>query len=280
MNALGATGVVLPFLGFGVSGALSSPLVSSQQASKLIEEARKLGISVFDTAPFYGEGLAETRLSAGLQTSISNENLPPPFIITKGGTHRVGRKIWKDFSIDGLRKQLIDSHTRLPHIDAFFLHGPAQEDLTPELFKGLSELKAEGLFKFAGVAGRGNELDTAISSNAFDLIMAPLHKQLPPNDLERIETARMKNIGIIGIEALAPAARGIRLSLKPSDLWYSARAIKQNKSFSIPKYTADDCLKWIVQSGLADIVLSTTTKQENLAANVASCTYELEILSR
>ncbi len=268
---------MLPILGYGVSGSLSTPLISDNHANHLIKQARQLGISVFDTAPFYGDGLAEKRLGAGLQLSDVDHHFARPFIITKGGTNRVGRKMWKDFSLEGLTQQLKGSRERLPHIDAFFLHGPSIEDLTPQLFKHIDQLKSDGWFQFIGIAGRGPELNSAISSGVFDLIMAPIHKNLPAHDLDRIEKARTQNLGIIAIEALAPAARGIRLSLNPADLWYSARAIAHRKAFQKTQYSADECLRWVSQSGLADIILSTTTRLDHLRSNAASCTPALEI---
>ncbi len=280
MRALGATGAVLPILGFGVSGVLASPLVSQAQVNNLTRTARRLGITVFDTAPFYGDGVAEQRLKIALEKSNDTEHLPPPFIITKAGTHRVGRKMWKDFSIKGLRAQLSDSKSRLPHIDAFFLHGPSENDLTPQLLAELQKLKQDGLFKYLGIAGRGHELDKAISSNSFDLIMAPIHRNLPFQDLERLEKAQIQNLGVIGIEALAPAAQGIRLSLNPSDMWYSARAILHGKGFQKQQMTAHECLNWVKHSGLADIILSTTSRIEHLHSNAASCSDKLEIPSR
>ncbi|MFC7291740.1 aldo/keto reductase [Hirschia litorea] len=277
MQALGATGTVLPILGYGVSGSLATPLIGEAHANHLIKHARELGVSVFDTAPFYGNGLAEKRLGIGLKHSDADHHFPRPFIITKGGTHRVGRKMWKDFSLEGLSHQLKASRERLPHIDAFFLHGPSNEDLTPQLFKNLEQLKSDGWFQFIGIAGRGPELNTAIASGVFDLLMAPIHKNLPAQDLDRIEKARTQNLGVIAIEALAPAARGIRLSLAPADLWYSARAIAHRKAFLKKQYSADDCLKWVCRSGLADIILSTTTRIDHLRSNAASCTPTLEI---
>ena len=277
VRPLGATGSVLPILGFGISGALSSPAISHSKAINLIAEARQLGISVFDTAPFYGNGLAEQRLADGLNSTAMLSHLPPPFIITKGGTFRKDRTVQKDFSYHALRQQLVESTSRLGQVDAFFVHGPGNANLSEELFNVLARLKSEGLFKFSGIAGRGSELDKAIDSEAFDIVMAPLHADLPAKDLDRLETARSKNIGIIGIEALAPAAQGIRLSLKPADLWYSARAIARRKILPTQHLSASQCLRWVTQSGLADIVLSTTTRSKNLIDNVRSCSEKVEI---
>lgn len=278
IQALGTTGRMLPFLGFGVSGSLGTPLISDNQVSRLIDQAITQGISVFDTAPFYGNGLAETRLGNTLRSSTDQNTKSRPFVITKGGTFGAGKKIWKDFSIEGLTQQLAESRERLPHIDAFFLHGPSKQDLSPQLLSHLEKLRDDGWFTYLGVAGRSTELDHAIAIDNVDLIMAPIHKNLPASDLERIEKARISNKGTIGIEVLSPTAKGIRISLKPTDIWYSARAIMRGKALLSPQTSADDCFQWIRRSGLADVILSTTTNKHHLGSNISSCSQELEIL--
>lgn len=268
-RALGRTGLVVPVLGFGVSGALASPLASATLTQRLVRDAAVMGVEFFDTAPFYGAGRAETRLGAALK------ELPGrcAIISTKGGTRRVGRRYVKDFSIEGLRAQLQESRARLPRIDAFFLHGPAPDALTRELISELKKLQAKGYFRHLGVAGRGGELDAAIDTGAFDLLMAPAHKLLSTVELDRLEYARMTGMGVIGIECLAPAARGVRWSLRPSDLWYSARAVlrgSQGRPRRDAGLSAEACLTWTLNSGLVDIAMITTTRPDNLAANITA----------
>ncbi len=268
-RALGRTGLVAPVLGFGLSGALATPFVGKNLVTQLIRNAALHGVEFFDTAPFYGDGRAEYRLGQVLSSMPGRCAL----ISTKGGTRRVGRRLVKDFSLEGLRHQLEESRTRLPRIDAFFLHGPSSSQLTRELIDGLLQLQAKGYFRYLGMAGRGSELDTAINTGAFDLIMAPAYKNLSPDELDRLEHARVSGLGVIGIECLAPAARGARLSLRPADLWYTARAImrdRPSRDASANGPSAEDCLRWTLNSGLVDIAMITTTRPENLTANVAA----------
>ena len=268
-RALGRTGIVTPVLGFGVSGPLASNIVSASHVRRLVRKAADQGVEFFDTAPFYGNGLAESRLSEALDATGNR----PTLISTKGGTRLVGGQYIKDFSIDGLKQQLKESLQRLPRIDAFFLHGPPKRVLTPDLFNELNAWRERGCFRFLGIAGRGQELDVAIASDAFDLIMAPAHKNLPPADLDRLEHARSLGLGVIGIECLAPAARGVRLSLRPTDVWYSLRAVLRQRPQRHHAATAKACLSWTLNSGLVDIALISTTRPSNLADNVQTARY-------
>ena len=265
---LGKTGVVLPVLGFGVSGPLASRFIGGGHVQRLVNDALAAGIELFDTAPFYGKGDAEKRLG---KTLASSSNLTS-FVCTKGGTFRKGRRLSKDFSIAALRGQIESSLKKLPQIDLFLLHGPADKDLTRPLLDYLQDLKAQNKVRFLGVAGRGAELEAAIASHVFDVIMAPAHMNLDTLALNRLEKARTAGLGIIGIECLSPAARQMRISPRPSDLWYSARSLagrrQEQKMPDQSGHSADTCLSWTLKSGLVDIAMITTTRPANLHANI------------
>ncbi len=263
-RALGRTGMVLPVLGLGVAGPLAAPITTGRLASQLVGTALDYGVEVFDTAPFYGAGRAEKRLGQALSAAPHRR----ASVFTKGGTRRQGGRLIKDFTAAGLRKQIESSLTRLPKIDVFFLHGPSPEHLTRDMLDALAMMQVHGLFKHLGVAGRGPELDTAIATGAFDVVMAPVHQKLPGPDLERLENARTQGLGVVAIEALSPAAKGPRMSLKPADLWYTARALRHGKRTDPSAPEVDECLSWVLNSGLADIVLMGTTRIENLIGNI------------
>src|SRR5438270_641291 len=69
---LGSTDLMLGGLGLGVAplGNLFTPVTDSD-AQGTLTAAERLGISWFDVAPYYGFGLAETRLGHFLQQSKS-----------------------------------------------------------------------------------------------------------------------------------------------------------------------------------------------------------------
>jgi D-threo-aldose 1-dehydrogenase len=80
---LGRSRVSVTRLGFGTApiGNLYAPM-SDADALAAVREAQALGVGYFDTAPFYGFGLAEKRLAAGLRAT---PDAPRPVISTKVG---------------------------------------------------------------------------------------------------------------------------------------------------------------------------------------------------
>src|SRR5690606_35549221 len=90
---LGTTGARLPILGFGVSGPHATGLVPHARTVRLIRQALEAGAALFDTAPFYGDGEAETRLGDALAGARARA-----FIVSKTGTVRRGRTLKKNFA--------------------------------------------------------------------------------------------------------------------------------------------------------------------------------------
>src|SRR5262249_54045734 len=118
---LGQTGIRVPVLGFGVSGPLSSPLVTEAETITLIQAAHAGGAALFDAAPFYGQ--AERRLGKALK-----QFAPGSFTLcVKAGTRRENGRAIKDFTEAGLRASLEASLIRLDvqSVDIFLLHGPS-----------------------------------------------------------------------------------------------------------------------------------------------------------
>ena len=82
---LGKTGLEVSVLGFGAAGIgnLYREL-SDDEAIGAVRESFACGVRYFDTAPFYGFGLSELRVGAGLAGAQ-----PPPVISTKVGRRLV-----------------------------------------------------------------------------------------------------------------------------------------------------------------------------------------------
>ncbi|MFW5661901.1 MAG: aldo/keto reductase, partial [Oceanicaulis sp.] len=73
-------------LGFGVSGAHGTPLVSRNSTIAMIERSLESGVALFDTAPAYGAGEAERRLGLALR-EIGRDRVR---ISTKAGLSSAG----------------------------------------------------------------------------------------------------------------------------------------------------------------------------------------------
>ncbi|WP_300527399.1 aldo/keto reductase [Maricaulis sp.] len=254
-------------LAFGVTGPLASPAVTSGQTRNLVRAALARGITVFDTGPAYGNGRAERRLGEALR-GVREERI---CLMTKAGIH-AGRR--RDFSPGGIEMSLKESLDRLDRkrVDILWLHGPAPDELTPALFRHLSAFQARGLFGCLGVCGRGVELDAAIEMDEITALMAPVHSCLGDAEIARLERAKARGMTVMGIEALAGSVRQTRLSLRPADLWYLARRVKQGLTGSVPQETglnAQTALQWALDRPYCDCVVSTTTNPVHLATNAA-----------
>ena len=121
--------------------------VDDSTAEKVLETAVENGVTFFDTADCYGEGLAETRLGRFVKT-LSTEVV----IATKIG--RFPRPGWPDnFSLKQIRKHTEDSLKRLgmETLDLAQVHCPPTDLLKRgEVFDWLRTLKQEGKIKQFG----------------------------------------------------------------------------------------------------------------------------------
>ncbi|MBY0448425.1 MAG: aldo/keto reductase, partial [Hyphomonadaceae bacterium] len=96
LRPLGATGLLISPLGFGVSGAHGAGITPERQTHALVEAAYRSGVRLFDTAPFYG--LAQARLGRALAALGAGREA---VVISKAGTVRRGGRLLKDFSPNG-----------------------------------------------------------------------------------------------------------------------------------------------------------------------------------
>ncbi len=170
-------------LGFG-----AAPLgnmfrdIPEQEAVATVNAAWDEGIRYFDTAPFYGAGLAEIRIGAALagrprdnyviSTKVGRlimddtEDVSARDLGEKGGVFRYGRsnKIVNDYSSDATLRSIEESLKRLgtDHVDIAFVHDVAQDFYGDEwlavfesarkgAFKALDRLRDEGVVKAWGL---------------------------------------------------------------------------------------------------------------------------------
>lgn len=170
-------------LGFG-----AAPLgnmfrdIPEQEALATVNAAWNDGIRYFDTAPFYGAGLAEIRMGAALagrprsdyvvSTKVGRlildeiEDVGARDLGEKGGVFQYGRpnRIVNDYSRDATLRSIEDSLKRLgtDHVDIAFVHDVAQDFYGDEwlsvfegarkgAFRALDRLRDEGVIKAWGL---------------------------------------------------------------------------------------------------------------------------------
>ncbi len=245
-------------LGFGISGPHGSAMVPARTTCKLIEQAIIGGIRTFDTGPSYGRGEAERRLGQVLQEA-DRKSL---FISTKAGQTEFGTS---DFTPAALRDSLQRSLDRLgiSSVDGFFLHGPASNDLNDEMFSALDDLRRQGLFTYLGIAGRGPELDVAIASRQFDLIMLPMGPGALPKNGPRADLAKRAGQRVIGIEMISHSRKPWRLSAHPADWWHMIRQVMR-RDHAPSGQKPLSALRQALRNAQADTVLSSTTRHKHV----------------
>ena len=153
------------FLGCAPLGGLYEA-VTEQQAEATLQEAWRLGVRAFDTAPHYGGGLSERRVGAFLSQQprdafvISTKvgrllvegsesaDAPPEF----AGEAPVVRV--RDYSAEGVRRSLEESLERLglDRVDIALVHDPDDylDDALNGAFPALAELRSQGVVKAIG----------------------------------------------------------------------------------------------------------------------------------
>ena len=142
--------------------------VDEHEAVTAIDRAWELGIRVFDTAPYYGSGLAESRLGLALRgrpradfvvSTKVGRRLEPG----RSGWHGAPRlRAYFDFSYDGALRSLEESLERLglDNVDVALVHDPDDHyaEATSGAFRALRRLREEGSVKRIGVGMNRSEL--------------------------------------------------------------------------------------------------------------------------
>ncbi|MEJ3747247.1 aldo/keto reductase [Actinomycetes bacterium KLBMP 9797] len=206
----GPDGLDTPVVGLG-GGPLGNyqRAITDEDAISTVEAAWAGGIRYFDTAPFYGAGLAERRLGRALRgrprgdyvlsTKVGRLVRPGP---GAGPSVFLGPPtdhcVW-DFSADGVRRSLDDSLGRLgvDRVDVVFIHDPYDhgEAALDEAYPALAALRAEGVVSAIGV-GMGDaamlarfvaetDLDVVMIAGRYTLLDDVAGAELLPRCLER-----------------------------------------------------------------------------------------------
>jgi D-threo-aldose 1-dehydrogenase len=142
--------------------------VDDETARAVVDQAWRLGLRYFDTAPRYGAGLAERRLGAGLRGRPREE-----FVVSTkvGRLLRPGRSEWGgapelvdyfDFSQAATLRSLEESLGRLglDRVDIVFVHDPDDhfDEALAGSFLALRRLRDEGVVRAIGVGANQPEV--------------------------------------------------------------------------------------------------------------------------
>lgn len=171
------TGDSVSAFGFGAAplgGAYGE--MTDERATAAVHRALDLGVTVFDTSPYYGETLSETRLGAALEGQRDGV-----FLITKCGRYGVDDF---DFSAGRIERSIDESLRRLrtDRVDLLLAHDiefgdPAQ--VANETLPALARIRDSGKARAIGVSGYPlAALEEAAASFPLDVVLSYCHGNL------------------------------------------------------------------------------------------------------
>lgn len=169
-----------------------------------MKAALESGITCFDTADVYQDGLSEKIIGTFNQTQET-----PPFVITKIGRKLPSQSV-EHYTEESIRKYIDDSRKSLQvsSLDMVLLHCPSTDVYyNPAVFKCLDAIKAEGKIKHYGVSvERIEEGLKAMEYEGVEAIEIIFNMfRLRPSELF-FEQAKKKNVGVI---VRVPLASGL-----------------------------------------------------------------------
>lgn len=184
-------------IGFGtwpLGGQAYGPL-SIDDSIAALEEALKYGISVFDTADIYGDGLAEKLLGEVVSTEAN------AVFVSKAGyiSEKSGEQ---DFSQQHIKRSVEASLHRLKRdsLDILLIHSPPSSELLEgRVFDIFEQIETEGLAKEVGVSLRSyTDLDIVLAWNkckVIEVIFNLLDQR--PLDTLLFEKAKQREVKVI-----------------------------------------------------------------------------------
>ena len=224
VREFGKTGMRFSLLGYG-AGAVGGLMVRGTPAQReaSIARALKAGITYFDTAPAYGDGLSETHLGEALRALKATPYVGTKFRIKPENRGKLGAAL-----VAGLEASL--KRLGRDSVDLFQLHDPLTEagggqsisraELEGELIPAMRKLREQGKVRFAGITALGEtaELKRVVACGEFQsaqipfnllnpTALVPMPAGLPGHNFGGLMHDCVKaGVGVIGIRIIAGGA--------------------------------------------------------------------------
>ncbi len=203
-STINNTNINVPRISFGTASL--HHLISRKKRNVLLETALSLGITHFDTSPYYGHGLAELDLGILLKgrrrdiTISTKVGLYPPnkssHYLFDIWTRKIMGKMNSKFSkpeVDwSLRRATCSINASLKnlktdYVDFLFLHEPDMSMIETEEFANwIEKLKEQGKIRYGGLAGLPSLLEPWIMDN--HPLSNVLQARDSDNDREKIDS--------------------------------------------------------------------------------------------
>jgi len=271
-KTLGKTGLKVSIIGFGASplgGEFGA--IDAEEGRRAVNYAIDQGINYFDVAPYYGRGLAETRLGEFL------EGRRDKIILTSKACRYDITDF--DYSAERIMRSIEESLKRLrtDHIDLYQIHDVEygkNEQVVGEAIPTMFKLREQGKIRFVGITGypltplkeitETEDIDTVLSYCRYNLMDTTMDDILTP-------VARRRGIGLINASPLHMRV----LTEKGAPYWHPA----PEKVFKVAAKVAELCRQrgttisdMAMQFALAhkdvSITLVGMSKVRNVEANI------------
>ncbi len=207
-RSLGNTGIQVSLLAlgtvkFGRVDGLKYPTAfdrpDDEALTALFKRALDLGITVFDTAPAYGD--SESRLGRLLAMTRT-----PLVVATKVGEEFAGGVSRHDFSANHTRMSVERSLQRLrrEQLDLVCIHSDGNDLVNleqREVLPTLVELKRAGLIRAIGLSGKSADGILAAVRASVDVVMATVYPGYDA-ELAAIATAYAAGLGVLVKKAM------------------------------------------------------------------------------
>jgi aryl-alcohol dehydrogenase-like predicted oxidoreductase len=271
--------------------------IDQDEVVRAIHQALDLGVTLFDTAPGYGNGRSEALLGQALRTRRAEA-----VITTKCGQYwSAERGFYRDSSRATILRGIDESLRRLQteYVDLLLIHWPDTTHTFDEAMGALNEAVQAGKARYLGVSNFRAEQLRACAPLA-PLIANQVGYNLFDRRWEREMFATAGSLGI-GIMAYGPLAHGLltgtfttQTRFEPSD-WRSSgdvfgqpllapenfgpnlqvverlKALAQELGTTLPRLS----LAWVLQNPLVGSALSGTRRTEEIEENVAALDLQL-----
>jgi L-galactose dehydrogenase/L-glyceraldehyde 3-phosphate reductase len=213
---LGRTGMLVSALGFGC-GAVGGLMVRGERGDQVraVRRALEAGITYFDTAPSYGDGLSEQNLGHALRE------------LGAWGQVVVGTKVRLELDdladpISAIRRSIQDSLRRLDHdsVDLLQLHNHvvrardggravALHEALGDVAEGLRRVVEAGLVSHAGCTGLGeaSALREVVTDGRYETVQAYFNALNPSAGYAGASAGAQDFDGLIDVAA--SAGRGV-----------------------------------------------------------------------
>jgi D-threo-aldose 1-dehydrogenase len=249
---LGRTGLEVTVMGFG--GAPLGDIyevLDDATAIATVETATQSGITLFDAAPLYGQGMAEHRFGTALRrrppgSFVLSSKVGRLLVPAPGGRTRTTRyvgglsfNVVHDYSYDGAMRSHEHSLLRfgLPRIDVLLIHdadvwshGPVEgpkryREAMEGAYRALEKLRAEKVIKGIGIGVndpvyaarflREGDFDCMLLAGRYSLLEQPALEEVLPLAAEKGVGVMLGGVFNSGILATGPVA-GARYNYTPA----------------------------------------------------------------